>query len=176
MLSLLMLVTVPAVVRGHGGMVWPPIWQDARGVSVDNYVTGSVGSNPVVRDPATGRRINYVKSWLTDQAYTGGHGPEARGTGPATNPTCPAWARKLRYIFTRISWYPGIPGIPGPHQAARPTWAAAAASTAGTRWAARPGTTRGTRTLTPTVASLALAREGEPGRSAAARWTSNSLR
>ena len=103
MLSLLMLVAVPAVVRGHGGMVWPPIWQDARGVSVDNYVTGNVGSNPMVRDPATGRRINYVKSWLTDQAYTGGHGPEARGTGPATNPTCPAWARKLRYIITRIS-------------------------------------------------------------------------
>merc|ERR1719153_826763 len=76
-----MLVAVPAVVRGHGGMVWPPIWQDARGVSVDNYVTGNVGSNPMVRDPATGRRINYVKSWLTDQAYTGGHGPDLPGLG-----------------------------------------------------------------------------------------------
>jgi hypothetical protein len=115
MLSLLMLVAVPAVVRGHGGMVWPPIWQDARGVSVDNYVTGNVGSNPMVRDPATGRRINYVKSWLTDQAYTGGHGPEARGTGPATNPTCPAWARKLRYPWAAPGRAPNLGGGCGIH-------------------------------------------------------------
>merc|ERR1719187_534698 len=115
MLSLLMLVAVPAVVRGHGGMVWPPIWQDARGVSVDNYVTGNVGSNPMVRDPATGRRINYVKSWLTDQAYTGGRGPEARGTGPATNPTCPAWARKLRYPWAAPGRAPNLGGGCGIH-------------------------------------------------------------
>ena len=44
-------------------------------------------SNPIVVDPNTGRRITWAFSWSTDQAYVGGHGPDAKGTGEVTNPT-----------------------------------------------------------------------------------------
>merc|ERR1712013_307901 len=33
----------------------------------------------------SGRLVTSVKSWLTDQAYTGGVGDEFKGIGPVTN-------------------------------------------------------------------------------------------
>ena len=33
----------------------------------------------------TNRTIDNIKSWLTDQSYTGGHGEDKQGTGPHTN-------------------------------------------------------------------------------------------
>merc|ERR1712227_705971 len=45
----------------------------------------SVFSVPIVRDPNSGRSVVNIKSWLTDQAYTGGVGDEFKGIGPVTN-------------------------------------------------------------------------------------------
>ena len=42
-------------------------------------------SDPKVRDPNNGRKVWSAKSWLTDQAYTGGVGDEFKGIGPVTN-------------------------------------------------------------------------------------------
>ena len=44
-----------------------------------------VFSEPKVRDPNSGRKVWSAKSWLTDQAYTGGVGDEFKGIGPVTN-------------------------------------------------------------------------------------------
>ena len=81
---------------GHGGMLWPPIWQDGYGVPIDqlfdHYVTSkpdwsfwTIRSHPNVRDPINDRAYINPKTWATDQAYTGGIGPEFEGTGPLTN-------------------------------------------------------------------------------------------
>ena len=81
---------------GHGGMLWPPIWQDGYGMPIDqlfdHYVTSkpdwnfwTIRSHPNVRDPINDRAYINPKTWATDQAYTGGIGPEFEGTGPLTN-------------------------------------------------------------------------------------------
>ena len=70
---------------GHGGILWPPIWQDGVGLSIEELNDHFVNSDPGVRDPGSGRTIRHSNSWLTDQAYTGGIGDEFKGTGPVTN-------------------------------------------------------------------------------------------
>ena len=76
-------------VLGHGGMVWPPIWQDGYALPLDEVWNNHIEGNPTMKDPATGRWINNAKSWLTDQSYTGGHGEFPNGTslhdGPHNN-------------------------------------------------------------------------------------------
>jgi len=72
-------------VHGHGGMVWPPIWQDGNVLLLSEVHTNIIKSDPVVRDPKTGKAIDNTKSWVTDQSYTGGHGAEYQGVGPHTN-------------------------------------------------------------------------------------------
>jgi len=100
MLHWLLLLSVPAAVLGHGGMVWPPIWQDGVGVSYKELTTNwtvpdqiYIQSDPVVVDPKTGRRIVNLKSWLTDDAYVGGIGKEFWGLGVVTNPVANEKAR-----------------------------------------------------------------------------------
>merc|ERR1711963_410322 len=61
-------------VLGHGGMVWPPTWQDGYALPLDEVWNNMIEGNPPMKDNATGKWINNAKSWLTDQSYTGGHG------------------------------------------------------------------------------------------------------
>jgi hypothetical protein len=65
--------------------VWPPIWQDGQHTPLEERFDIMAWHEPDVVDPNTGKAIRYVKSWLTDQAYTGGHGDEFYGIGPVTN-------------------------------------------------------------------------------------------
>jgi len=74
-----------ASVSAHGGMMWPPTWQDGVGRPIEALTNDSVFSQPIVRDPNSGRKVINIKSWLTDQAYTGGVGDEFKGIGPVTN-------------------------------------------------------------------------------------------
>merc|ERR1712037_817228 len=67
-------------VLGHGGMVWPPIWQDGNALPLDEVWNNRIVGNPPMKDPATGKLIDNTKSWLTDQSYTGGHGEYPDGT------------------------------------------------------------------------------------------------
>jgi len=86
MVVLLLLVAAWPAAHGHGGMVWPPIWQDGNYLPLDEVQTNNIESNPPVRDPKTNKEIDNTKSWSTDQAYTGGHGVrEYQGKGPHTN-------------------------------------------------------------------------------------------
>lgn len=85
MVVLLLLAGAWPAAQGHGGMVWPPIWQDGNYLGLDEVHTNKIMSNPPVRDPKTNRTIDNTKSWSTDQAYTGGHGPGANGTGAHYN-------------------------------------------------------------------------------------------
>ena len=87
MLSLLLVCVVP-LVAGHGGMLWPPAWQDGKGVPLNKISKNKVYSDPVVVDPASGRSVISIKNWLTDQAYLGGHGDQYFGVGNITNPEC----------------------------------------------------------------------------------------
>ena len=85
MLLILLLAGVWSV-HGHGGMVWPPIWQDGVGLHIEEVYNNRIQSNPPVVDPKTGKFIDNTKSWGTDQAYTGGHGNyNHTGEGPHTN-------------------------------------------------------------------------------------------
>jgi len=87
--SMTLLVLLPfaflASVSAHGGMMWPPAWQDGFGRPIEALTNDSVFSLPVVRDPNSGRAVVNIKSWLTDQAYTGGIGDQFKGKGPVTN-------------------------------------------------------------------------------------------
>ena len=96
MFSTLLIFAFLSSASGHGGMLWPPIWQDGRGIPIDqlweHYVSSGtrenwdIRSNPRVRDPRiTGKAYANTKIWATDQAYAGGIGPEFEGTGPLTN-------------------------------------------------------------------------------------------
>ena len=72
-------------VSAHGGVLWPPIWQAGVATPIEKLTTYSAFSDPKVHDPKSGRAVTSVKSWLTDQAYTGGVGDEFKGIGPVTN-------------------------------------------------------------------------------------------
>merc|ERR1712080_409057 len=74
-----------ASVNAHGGMMWPPTWQDGVGRPIEALTNDSVFSVPLVKDPNSGRSVVNIKTWLTDQAYTGGMGDEFKGIGPVTN-------------------------------------------------------------------------------------------
>ena len=79
MLPIFLLAGVSGVL-GHGGMVWPPIWQDGNALPLDEVWNNRIVGNPPMKDPATGKLIDNTKSWLTDQSYTGGHGEYPDGT------------------------------------------------------------------------------------------------
>ena len=96
MVFILLVFAFLSSASGHGGVLWPPIWQDGYGVPIDqifdHYVSSKPGSTfwwirsqPNVRDPINGRAYVNPKIWATDQAYTGGIGLEFAGTGPVTN-------------------------------------------------------------------------------------------
>merc|ERR1712038_1243253 len=72
-------------VSAHGGVVYPPIWQAGASVPLDEIVNDDAFTDPPARDPNSGRAVKNVKSWLTDQAYTGGIGDQFKKEGPITN-------------------------------------------------------------------------------------------
>merc|ERR1719228_1731902 len=78
----LVLVCCISSVLGHGGIVWPPTWQDGDHLSIEDVYSGQTNNYPAVRDPNTGRKIKSISQWLTDQAYIGGHGTEEFRGGP----------------------------------------------------------------------------------------------
>merc|ERR1719419_1333566 len=75
-------------VWGHGGMVWPPIWQNSHPIPLEEMWTNKVSSKPMVVDPRSGTNITELL-WLTDEAFLGGVGQSFKGTGgPITNDEC----------------------------------------------------------------------------------------
>jgi hypothetical protein len=72
-------------VSAHGGVLWPPVWQAGVSTPIEELTSGEAFTEPKVRDPNSGVIVKSVKSWLTDQAYTGGVGDEFKGIGPVTN-------------------------------------------------------------------------------------------
>ena len=85
MLLLLIPFAFLGCVSGHGGVLWPPTWQAGVATPMWKLQGGQAFTDPKVRDPNTGREVDNVWIWLTDQAYTGGIGDEFRGIGPTTN-------------------------------------------------------------------------------------------
>merc|ERR1712066_849744 len=99
----LLLLCILPLASGHGGMMWPPSWWDGQKVPLEeiNTWTGDVPSDPPVKDPASGRLMVDIKSWLTDQVYLEGIGwKKYQNKGNVTNPECinkcawdkPSWA------------------------------------------------------------------------------------
>merc|ERR1719192_525499 len=84
MLQLLPLAFLTSV-SAHGGVLWPPTWQAGDATPIEELNSVAVFSNPLVNDPRTGYAVKSIKSWLTDQAYTGGVGDDFIGVGPVTN-------------------------------------------------------------------------------------------
>jgi len=85
MLSLIIACSIPAVF-GHGGMIWPPSWQNGLQNPLENVSSIFIASDPAVRDPTTGREILTTKSFLTDATFLTGQGMEYAGLGEVTNP------------------------------------------------------------------------------------------
>jgi len=103
MLPIFLLAGVPSVL-GHGGMVWPPIWQDGNALPLDEVWNNRIQGNPPIEDPATGKLIDNAKSWVTDQSYTGGHGEFPNGTSYHEGPSYePNWDN-LQYISGDHAW------------------------------------------------------------------------
>jgi hypothetical protein len=98
MLPALLLLATAADVSGHGTVVWPPIWQDGHGLSIDSVYSSMLFSDPLVWDPNNGRKINKGKTWLADQSYLGGHGEEFRGVGEVTNLNKRSCGKKCRTV------------------------------------------------------------------------------
>merc|ERR1719370_1205076 len=99
MFHLLLLFLVP-LAAGHGGMLWPPSWQDGESLPIPKITTYKVHSVPPMVDPESGRPIKHIKAWLTDQAYLGGHGDQFEGVGNVTNPECTKyklWCPKKKF-------------------------------------------------------------------------------
>jgi len=85
MLSLIIACSIPAVF-GHGGMIWPPSWQNGLQNPLENVSSNIIASDPAVRDPTTGREILTTKAFLTDLTFLTGQGIEYAGLGEKTNP------------------------------------------------------------------------------------------
>merc|ERR1712200_364038 len=87
-LTLLPLAFIGSV-SAHGGVVYPPIWQAGASIPLDEIVSDDAFTDPPVRDPNSGRAVKNVKSWLTDQAYTGGIGDQFKNpwAAPGQAPT-----------------------------------------------------------------------------------------
>merc|ERR1711981_269290 len=84
------LLCILPLASGHGGMMWPPSWWDGKKVPLEeiNTWTGDVSSDPPVKDPASGRLVIDIRSWLTDQVYLEGVGEKYVTKGNVTNPEC----------------------------------------------------------------------------------------
>merc|ERR1712210_440668 len=84
---LILLLAAVSSVLGHGGMVWPPIWQDGKALGLEEVYLDWISTDPPQVDPKTGRKIDNTKQWSTDQAYTYGHGENETlaKTAPHTN-------------------------------------------------------------------------------------------
>merc|ERR1712212_767891 len=72
-------------VSAHGGVLWPPTWQAGVATPIEALTSVEAFTEPKVRDPNSGVVVKSARSWLTDQAYTGGVGDEFKGIGPVTN-------------------------------------------------------------------------------------------
>merc|ERR1712122_333210 len=95
-LPVLLLASLALEVSGHGGMVWPPIWQDGHYTSLNKITGYKIYSDPKVKDPNTGLSIADARAWLTDQAYIGGHGDNFKTTGEVTPTACVSCPRRAR--------------------------------------------------------------------------------
>merc|ERR1712180_91260 len=100
-------------VSAHGGVVYPPIWQAGESIPLDEIVNDDAFTDPPVRDPNSGRAVKNVKSWLTDQAYTGGIGDQFKKEGPITNDKSKKNLRKWDRCGTNCMKYKNPWAAPG---------------------------------------------------------------
>jgi len=98
----LLLQAILPLVAGHGGMMWPPTWQDGKKVPLEEIDTwnGHIPSDPPVMDPASKHLVIDVKSWLTDQVYLEGIGESMVNIGNVTNPEC----KEPRCAWRKTAW------------------------------------------------------------------------
>ena len=111
-LTLLPLAFIGSV-SAHGGVVYPPIWQAGASIPLDEIVNDDAFTDPPVRDPNSGRAVKNVKSWLTDQAYTGGIGDQFKKEGPITNDKTNKNLRKWDRCGTNCMKYKNPWAAPG---------------------------------------------------------------
>merc|ERR1719225_2537422 len=115
-LPVLLLASLALEVSGHGGMVWPPIWQDGHYTSLNKITGYKIYSDPKVKDPNTGLSIADARAWLTDQAYIGGHGDNFKKTGEQTNfKDCGSTCSSLKHPWAAPGRAPNLGGGCGIH-------------------------------------------------------------
>lgn len=109
MKALLLLCFIYSV-SGHGGILYPPIWQDGDHLSIEDVYSGAdIMGHPVIHDPKTGKKIQGVSKWLTDQAYLGGHGTEEFRGGPGVVTNFESGGCDKKCQANKVPW--ASPGI-----------------------------------------------------------------
>merc|ERR1712013_156220 len=56
-------------------MLWPSTWQDAQHQTLETINSSTMGSDPALRDPITGDKIERNTDFLTDQVFRIGPWP-----------------------------------------------------------------------------------------------------
>jgi len=108
-LVLLPLSLLLAPVRPHGGLVYPPPWQDGDHRGVEEVYSGHLHHNPVQVEPITGNKIDKVTQFLTDQAFIGGHGTAEFRYGPGEVTNFKEGGCGKRCQRTKVPW--AAPGV-----------------------------------------------------------------
>ena len=84
MLVIILFSSIP-LVFGHGGMLWPPSWQNGQYKSIEMVDSNDIASDTPVIDPTTNREIRKTTAFLTDHTFVSGHGLEYAFVGEKTN-------------------------------------------------------------------------------------------
>jgi hypothetical protein len=66
MLAIILLSSIP-LVFGHGGMLWPPSWQNGQYKSIDTAYSMGIASDTQAIDPTTNRKIRKTTAFLPMQ-------------------------------------------------------------------------------------------------------------
>merc|ERR1719154_416097 len=100
MSAIIILSSLP-LVFGHGGMLWPPSWQNGQYKTIETADSMVIASDTPAIDPTTNLEIRRTTSFLTDVTFVSGHGMEYVGKGEKTNPE----VGKYSYCgITKTSW------------------------------------------------------------------------
>eukprot|EP00091_Calanus_sinicus_P005963 TRINITY_DN1650_c0_g1_i4.p2 TRINITY_DN1650_c0_g1~~TRINITY_DN1650_c0_g1_i4.p2 ORF type:complete len:103 (+),score=32.32 TRINITY_DN1650_c0_g1_i4:26-310(+) len=68
-MSALILLSLIPLVFGHGGIVWPPSWQNGKVTTLETVDSNIIASDNPVIDPTTNREIKLTTAFLTDAVF-----------------------------------------------------------------------------------------------------------
>ena len=68
MLAIILFSSIP-LVFGHGGILWPPSWQNGKVINIETVDSNNIASDTPVIDPTTNRKIELTTAFMTDATF-----------------------------------------------------------------------------------------------------------